>query len=103
MLFNRNYFHRVISLNTTLLWTKFRPNTPLLTNHRTTDQSNLMSLVKRSVLEVLNFVITTCTLISRCYGRNLDDLGLGTSMKDVRFFYDFLEIPTYLFPMHYNI
>ena len=30
--------------------TKFRPNKLLLTNHRTSDWSNLMSLVKGSVL-----------------------------------------------------
>ena len=29
--------------------TKFRPSTPLLTNHTTADQSNVMSLVERSV------------------------------------------------------
>ena len=49
------------------------PSTLLLTNHRIADQSNVMSLVEKTV-DCRNFVYC-CTLVCWYYERNLDGLG----------------------------
>ena len=53
----------------------------LLTNHSTADQSNVMSLVKRSV-DGWNFVMQR-TLVRRCYGRNIDGLNFRCDYENL--------------------
>ena len=59
--------------------TKLQSSTPILTNHRTADQLNMMLLVEKSEEDGRNFFVLAYTLMS-WYGRNLNGLGLKFSI-----------------------
>ena len=63
---------------------KFWPSTLLSTNHRTADQSNVMSLFEKSV-DGRNFVVPAYrrTLVRRCKRRKLDCLGFRNFKTDI--------------------